>query len=91
MVAPRDHPIGSVENSHLPAPAPSPLSAPRGLFTQQQERHHVSFTDDGVARGVGVQSSEEYHAVRFPFALGETGTGSGDAGRRIHLVRAHCG
>jgi len=24
-------------------------------------------------------------------ALGETGTGGGDAGRQIHLVRAHCG
>ena len=49
------------------------------------------FTDDGVALGVGVQSSEERHAGRFLLALGETGTGGGDAGRRIHLVRAHCG
>ena len=62
------------------------------MFTQQLERrHHVSFTDDGVALSVGVQSSEERQAVRFPLALGETGTGGGDAGRRIHLVRAHCG
>ncbi len=49
------------------------------------------FTDDGVALGVGVQSSEERHAGRFLLALGETGTGGGDAGRGIHLVRAHCG
>jgi hypothetical protein len=63
-----------------------------GMFTQQQElRHRVSLTDDGVAMGVGMQSSEEHYAGRFPLALGETGTGSGDAGRRIHLVRAHCG
>ena len=40
---------------------------------------------------VGVQSSEERHAGRFLLALGETGTGGGDAGRRVHLVRAHCG
>jgi hypothetical protein len=49
------------------------------------------FTDDGVALGVGVQSSEERHAGRFLLALGETGTRGGDAGCRIHLVRAHCG
>jgi hypothetical protein len=39
----------------------------------------------------GVQSSLEREAGRFQFALGETGTGGGDAGRQIHLVRAHCG
>jgi hypothetical protein len=44
-----------------------------------------------LRRGVGVQSSEERHAGRFLLALGETGTGGGDAGRRVHLVRAHCG
>jgi GNAT superfamily N-acetyltransferase len=49
------------------------------------------FTDDGVALGVGVQSSEERHAGRFLLALGKTGTGGGDAGCRIHLVRAHRG
>jgi hypothetical protein len=49
------------------------------------------FTDDGAALGVGVQSSEKRQAGRFLLALGETGTGGGDAGRRIHLVRAHCG
>src|ERR1039457_2132259 len=49
------------------------------------------FTDDGVALGVGVQSSEERHAGRFLLALGETGTGGGDAGRGIHLVRTQCG
>jgi hypothetical protein len=49
------------------------------------------FTDERVAPGVGVQSSEERHADRFLLALGETGMGGGDAGRRIHLVRAHCG
>jgi hypothetical protein len=38
-----------------------------------------------------VQSSVERHAGRFLLALGETGTGSGDAGRGIHQVRAHCG
>jgi hypothetical protein len=41
--------------------------------------------------GGGVQSSEERHAGRFLLALGETGTGGGDAGRRVHLVCAHCG
>ena len=49
------------------------------------------FTDERVALGVGVQSSEERHANRFLLALGETGMGGGDAGLRIHLVRAHCG
>jgi len=49
------------------------------------------FTDDGVALGGGAQSSEERHAGRFLLALGETGTGGGDPGRRIHLVRAHRG
>ena len=44
-----------------------------------------------VRPGGGVQSSEERHAGRFLLALGETGTGGGDAGRRVHLVRAHCG
>lgn len=44
-----------------------------------------------VALGVRVQSSEERHAGRFLLALGETGTGGGDTGRRIHLVRAHSG
>ena len=43
-----------------------------------------------VRPGSGVQSSEERHAGRFLLALGETCTGGGDAGRRIHLVRAHC-
>jgi hypothetical protein len=28
---------------------------------------------------------------RFLLALGETGTGRGNAGRQIHLVGAHCG
>jgi hypothetical protein len=28
---------------------------------------------------------------RFPIALGETGTGSGDAGHVIHLACANCG
>ena len=37
----------------------------------------------------GVQLSVEREAGRFQLALGETGTGSGDAGRQIHLVRAH--
>jgi len=36
-------------------------------------------------------TSEERHAGRFLLALRETGTGGGDAGRRIHLVCAHCG
>jgi len=44
-----------------------------------------------VRPGGGVQSSEERHAGRFLLALGETGTGGGDAGRRVHLVCAHCG
>jgi site-specific DNA recombinase len=38
-----------------------------------------------------VQSSEVRHAGHFLLALDETGTGGGDAGRGIHLVRAHCG
>ena len=37
------------------------------------------------------QSSVEHEAGRFQLALGETGTGGGDAGRQIHLVRTHCG
>jgi hypothetical protein len=49
------------------------------------------FTDDGVALGGGVQSSEEGHAGRLLLALGETGTDGRDARRRIHLVRAECG
>jgi hypothetical protein len=49
------------------------------------------FTNCGVAPGVGVQSSAESHTLRFLLALRKTGTGGGDAGRRIHLVRAHCG
>jgi hypothetical protein len=44
-----------------------------------------------VRAGGGVPSSEERHADRFLLALGETGTGGGNAGRRIHLVRAHGG
>src|SRR5882757_9201937 len=36
-------------------------------------------------------SAQERHASRFLLALGVTGTGGGDAGRRIHLVRAHRG
>src|ERR1039457_2863161 len=44
-----------------------------------------------VREGGGVPSSEERHAGGFLLALGETGTGGGDAGCRIHLVRAHCG
>jgi len=44
-----------------------------------------------VRLGGGVQSSEERHAGRFLLALGETGTGGGDAGRRVHLVCARCG
>src|SRR5215203_3617345 len=44
-----------------------------------------------VRPGGGVQSSEERHAGRFLLALGETGTGGGDAGRQVHLVCAHCG
>jgi hypothetical protein len=47
------------------------------------------FTHDGVALGIGVQSSEEREAGRFLLALGKTGTRGGDAGRQIHLVRAH--
>src|SRR5262249_13817427 len=35
--------------------------------------------------------SGERHAGRFLLALGETGAGGGDAGRRVHLVGAHCG
>ena len=72
---------------------PAPIrAADSGLVEPQPgpERNGL-FTDDGVALGVGVQSSEERHAGRFLLALGETGTGGGDAGRRIHLVRAHCG
>src|SRR5580692_9464189 len=41
--------------------------------------------------GNGVQSSVEREAGRFHLALGETSTRGGDAGRQIHLVRAHCG
>jgi hypothetical protein len=37
------------------------------------------------------QSSKERQAGHFLLALGETGTGGGDAGRQIHLVRAQCG
>src|ERR1700680_2291657 len=44
-----------------------------------------------VRPGGGVQSSEERHAGRFLLTLGKTGTGGGDAGRRVHLVCAHCG
>ncbi|SEB32564.1 hypothetical protein SAMN04490220_0005 [Rhodococcus jostii] len=38
-----------------------------------------------------MQSSEERHADRFLLTLGETGTGGGDPGRKIHQVRAQCG
>ena len=37
------------------------------------------------------QKSARCEAGRFQLALGETGTGGGDAGRQIHLVRAHGG
>jgi hypothetical protein len=52
--------------------------------------HFWLLTHAGVAPSVGVQWSEERHPGRFLLPLGETGTGGGDAGRQIHLVRAHC-
>ena len=39
-------------------------------------------TDADVAPGLGEQSSENSQAGRFLFALGETGTGGGNAGGR---------
>jgi hypothetical protein len=42
-------------------------------------------------RGYNKHLSEERQATRFLIALGEAGVGGGDAGRRIHLIRAHCG
>ena len=48
------------------------------------------FTDDGVALGVGVASSEE-RSGSLPTCLGQDRHLRRDAGRQIHLVRAHCG
>ena len=42
-------------------------------------------------RAWGANRSEERHAGRSLLALRETGAGGGDAGRQVHLVRAHCG
>ena len=66
------------------------LRSPPGKRTPQRKPPSRLFTDAAVALGVGVRSSVGSHARRFLLTLGETGTGGGDAGRQIHLVRAHC-
>jgi hypothetical protein len=75
--------------SSIGSAVPAPSHSSRNDDITSVDQPIGLFTEDGVTLGVGVQSSEERHAGRF--ALGETGTGGGDAGRRIHLVRAHCG
>src|SRR5487761_2147607 len=78
-------------------PRPARIASRRSFPTGASPRtdlgwdQETSGPHDGVALGVGAQSSEERHAGRFQLALGETGTGGGDAGPRVHLVRAHCG
>jgi hypothetical protein len=71
---------------------------PRAIFNPHGSAGHLREWDKRPSNVrisaevvAGVQSSEKRHAGRFPPALDETGTGGGNAGCRIHLVRAHCG
>lgn len=75
---------------HSLIPRAEPARQLAAAWAGRQPSFHGRQLPDGRAER-RVQSSEERYAGRFQLALGETGTGGGDAGRQIDLVRAHCG